>query len=82
MESSSATGSSSTTNKQFNKVQERLQRDETQQDVEFVEQIIKKINNENMGNININNEFKTLLCDPSKIPEVTACLSKFVNNNK
>lgn len=73
--------SSSINNNEFTKVQQRLQRNETQQDVEFVEQIIKKINNENMGNININNEFKTLLCDPNKIPEVTACLSKFVNNN-
>ena len=74
--------SSINNNNEFNKVQQRLLRNETQQDVKFVEQIIKKINNENMGNININNEFKTLLCDPSKIPEVTACLSKFVNNNK
>jgi len=74
--------SSSIINNEFNKVQQRLQRNETQQDVEFVEQIIKKINNEDICNININNEFKTLLCDPNKIPEVTACLSKFVNNNK
>ena len=74
--------SSINNNNEFNKVQQRLLRNETQQDVKFVEQIIKKINNENMGNININNEFKTLLCDPSKIPEVTACLSKFVNNNR
>ena len=74
--------STSTTSNEFNKVQERLQSIETQQDVEFVEQIIKKINNEDICNININNEFKTLLCDPNKIPEVTACLSKFVNNNK
>ena len=74
--------SSSKTRDEFNKVQERLERVETRQDVEFVEQIIKNINNKNMGNININNEFKTLLFDPNKIPEVTACLSKFVNDNK
>tara|TARA_Y100000389_G_C17416862_1_gene494272 strand:- start:733 stop:975 length:243 start_codon:yes stop_codon:yes gene_type:complete len=80
MESSSATGSSSTS--EFNKVQERLQRNETQQDVEFIEDIIEKINSENMSNINMSLELKNLMCDPSKIPEVTDCLRRFVNDNK
>lgn len=66
---------------EFNKVQERLQSAEIQKDVEFIQDIIEKINGE-VIDIDIDNKFGTLLCDPSKIPEVTACLSKFVNDNK
>ena len=75
--------SSSTPCDEFNKVRKRLQKNETQQDVEYIEKIIKKINSENTTRIYyMSSEFETILCDPSKIPEATACLSKFVNNNK
>lgn len=62
--------------------EDRLQRQENQQDVEFVKQIIKEINRDHINNISINNEFKTLIYDRNKAPAVTACLTDFIKRNQ